>query len=50
MREKYDIRLVIGLAALIGIIYALVIYYGSAGFYDGIYADENRAAHSKSTD
>ena len=39
MREKFDIRLVIALAALVGVTYALVAYFGiSSSFYDGITA------------
>jgi hypothetical protein len=51
VRKKFDIRLVIGFAALVGVTYALVAYSRiSPTYYDGIYDDEKRAAYSKPAD
>jgi hypothetical protein len=50
MREKFDIRLVMAFAALIGFIYALVVFSGKDGYHDRIYCGDNCATYLKTAD
>jgi hypothetical protein len=48
MREKFNIRLLIGLAVFVGVAYALAVNFGiSSSCYNGIYGDEDRVTYMK---